>query len=70
MEKRAEDLDFEGVNCYDAAQAGFTGIIRAGNPNFSREYTTDDLLDDHCRARRAVGPPERPLNIVKNNPTK
>jgi len=40
----AEDLDFEGVNCYDAAQTGFTGVIRAGNPNFPEMYTVDNLL--------------------------
>lgn len=28
----AEDLDFEGLNCYNAEMTGYTGLIRAGNP--------------------------------------
>lgn len=27
----AEDLDYEGVNCFDSAQTGYTGIVRSGN---------------------------------------
>ena len=27
----AEDLDYEGLNCYDAAATGYTGLIHAGN---------------------------------------
>ncbi len=40
----AEDLDYEGLNCYDAAQTGYTGVIQAGNPNFPEAYTVDRLL--------------------------
>ena len=28
----AEDLDFEGLNCYNAEATGYTGLIRAQNP--------------------------------------
>ena len=40
----AEDLDYEGLDCYDANQTGFTGVIRAGNSNLSNEYTVDGML--------------------------
>lgn len=28
----AEDLDYDGLNCYNAAATGYTGLVRAGNP--------------------------------------
>jgi arylsulfatase A-like enzyme len=40
----AEDLDYEGLNCYEAAQTGYTGVIKAGNPNFPDAYTVDRML--------------------------
>ena len=40
----AEDLDYEGLNCYDAAQTGYTGVIQAGNPNLPDEYVVDGML--------------------------
>lgn len=40
----AEDLDYEGLNCYDATQTGYTGVIRAGNPNLPDAYTVDRML--------------------------
>lgn len=40
----AEDLDYEGVNCYDPAETGLTGVIQAGNPNFPEVVVTDGLL--------------------------
>jgi arylsulfatase A-like enzyme len=40
----AEDLDYEGVNCYDAAATGYTGVIGAGNPNFPGQYVVDGQL--------------------------
>jgi len=40
----AEDLDYEGINCYDAKQTGYTGVIRSGNKNFPNTYTTEALL--------------------------
>lgn len=33
----AEDLDFEGVNCYDAAQTGYSGLI-AENNRYASSY--------------------------------
>lgn len=33
----AEDLDFEGVNCYDPAATGYSGLIQARN-RYASEY--------------------------------
>ena len=40
----AEDLDYEGVNCYDASQTGYTGVIRSGNEEVRDRYEVDELL--------------------------
>ena len=40
----AEDLDYEGLNCYDSTQTGFTGVVQAGNTNLPDAYTVDEML--------------------------
>ena len=41
----AEDLDYEGLNCYDAVATGYTGLIHAGNSYAGEtEVPTQEML--------------------------
>jgi len=40
----AEDLDFEGLNCYNPAETGYSGISKAGNGYASERYEVSKLL--------------------------
>ncbi len=51
----AEDLDYEGLNCYDPTQTGFTGVIKAGNPNLPSEYVVDGMLTPTIDRLAATG---------------
>ena len=40
----AEDLDFEGLNCYNATETGYSGLKKAGNEYAAGQYGVSKLL--------------------------